>query len=490
MRPPLPTTRPGPPLARLLALALALTALTMGSAAAGPTPTAAPPSGTAATANPAPATAPGGTVTTAAPAAVPVDLFAPARPPRPKSPAGGEPSRILFPEQRIPLRFSHAAHLQRGAQCQGCHPQALTSTSARDNLLPREAACQSCHPIDHREPWKKTEGPPAACAACHPGAPPAPTAALTGPGPQLEDAIARVELPEPQLKFNHQLHAQRQIGCPRCHGDLTQVELATRAQLPRMELCLGCHNDGLVSARQGRGAGGSGRGATARCAACHLTAPDGTMQVRFAGGLLVPSGTLRGDDHGLTFRQDHRSVALGDGDYCASCHRRDWCQRCHNGIVKPLDYHGGDFVSRHGLEARRNQLDCASCHRQQTFCLGCHERLGVVDHASLPGRPPLSGFAPVTARRFHPDGWSSPSAGPGHHAYEAQRNLRTCTSCHREESCLQCHSALSGGPLGISANPHPASWTTGGRCQSLAARNPRVCLKCHRAGSLELRCGG
>ena len=420
-------------------------------------------------------------------AAPAVDLFAPARPPRPKSPAGGgEPSPILFPEQHIPLRFSHAAHLRRGAQCQGCHTQALTSTSARDNLLPREAACQSCHPIDHKDPFKQTAGAPAACAACHPGAPRTPTAAVPGPGPQLEDSIARVELPEPFLKFNHQLHAQRQIGCPRCHGDLTQVELAGRAQLPRMELCLGCHNDGLSSARQG----GGGRGASARCLACHLSAPDGTMQVQYPGGLLVPSGTLRGDDHGGEFRQQHRSVALSDEAYCASCHRRDWCQRCHNGIVKPLDYHGGDFISRHGLLARRNQLDCGSCHRQQTFCLGCHERLGVVDHASLPGRPPVSGFAPVTSRRFHPDGWSSPSIGPGHHAYEAQRNLRTCTSCHREESCIQCHSALSGGPFGLNVNPHPASWTTSGRCQALRGHNPRVCLKCHRDGSPELRCGG
>ena len=487
-RPPLRPAAPGCRRACLLALALALTASTGLTRA---------PSLAHATADPAPAPAPTGGAAAANPATAapapgpgPVDLFAPARPPHPKGPSGGEPSRILFPEQRIPLRFSHAAHLRRGAQCQGCHPQALTSTSARDNLLPREAACQSCHPIDHQEPWKKTAGPPAACAACHSGAPRAPTAELTGPGPALEDAIARVELPEPQLKFNHQLHAQRQIGCPRCHGDLTQVELAGRAQLPRMELCLGCHNDGLVSARQGAGAGRAGRAASARCAACHLSSPDGTMQVRFPDGLLIPSGNLRGDDHGPTFRQQHRAVALADPDYCASCHRRDWCQRCHNGVVKPLDYHGGDFVSRHGLEARRNQLDCASCHRQQTFCLGCHERLGVVDHASLPGRPPVSGFAPVTARRFHPDGWSSPSLGPGHHAYEAQRNLRTCTSCHREESCLQCHSALSGGPFGVNVNPHPASWTTGGRCQALRAHNPRVCLKCHRDGSPELRCGG
>lgn len=428
---------------------------------------------------------------TTAPPAAParIDLFTPTHLPSPKAPpaaGAAEPSRILFPEQRIPLRFSHAQHLRRDLVCQSCHPQALTSTSARDNLLPREEACRNCHPIDHAEPWKKTAGPPAACAACHLGAPSTPTAELSAPGPQLESAIARVELPEPFLKFNHQLHAQRQISCARCHGDLSQVDLATRAQLPRMALCLSCHTEGLSRSRQ---AGRARNGASARCAACHVMAPDGTVQVQLPTGVLVPSGTLRGDDHGLEFRQQHRSIALSDEEYCASCHRRDFCQRCHNGIVKPLDYHGGDFISRHGLEARRNQLDCSACHRQQSFCLGCHERLGVVDHATLPGQPPVSGFAPATSRRFHPEGWTSPSIGPGHHALEAQRNLRTCTSCHREETCLQCHSALSGGPLGQNVNPHPANWTTAGRCQALRAHNPRVCLKCHRDGSAELRCG-
>ena len=420
----------------------------------------------------------------------PVDLFSAAHP---KASAGSmgsgaEPSHVIYPDQQLPLRFSHAAHLRRNIDCVTCHTQAASSTSARDNLIPKEAACQSCHPIDHTDPWKKTDGPPAACAACHPGAPRSPTAELPSAGPQLEASIARVQLPEPYLKFNHQLHSERQIGCGRCHGDLSQVDLAGRAQLPKMAQCLSCHNDGLLSARQGRGR--TGKAASSRCPACHLLSPDGTLQVQYPSGMLIPSGALRGDDHGLKFRQQHRAQALNDEEYCASCHRRDFCQRCHNGVVKPLDYHGGDYVTRHGMEARRSQLECAGCHRQQTFCLGCHERLGVSDHVTLPGRPPISAFAPATSRRFHPEGWASPTIGPAHHALEAQRNIRTCTSCHREETCLQCHSALSGSALGQSVNPHPADWTTSGRCQALRSRNARVCLKCHHDGSPELRCGG
>ena len=93
---------------------------------------------------------------------------------------------------------------------------------------------------------------------------------------------------------------------------------------------------------------------------------------------LAPSGMLRGDIHGMDWKNNHRQPAQADPEYCATCHKQSWCQSCHNGVVRPLDLHGGDYVSRHSIEARRNQPDCGSCHRRQTFCLGCHERLGVV----------------------------------------------------------------------------------------------------------------
>jgi hypothetical protein len=162
-----------------------------------------------------------------------------------------------------------------------------------------------------------------------------------------------------------------------------------------------------------------------------------------------------------------------------------------------MDFHGNDYVSRHMIEARRNEPNCGACHRRQSICLGCHERLGVVDPHTLPpgapGAPQPGAFAPGTTRRFHPDGWASPTPGPSHHSFEAQRNLRTCVSCHREDTCLQCHSALSGGRMPSlqsgGVNPHPIGWADSGRCQALADRNPRVCLKCHAAGSAQLRCG-
>jgi len=380
-------------------------------------------------------------------------------------PAAARPatSEVIFPPQRLPLGFSHRQHLAKKIACDFCHDRVNGSRSAADDLIPNEEVCATCHPIDRARPLGNGK-PGSACAACHPG---------LVPGGEVE----RVRVPPPNLKFDHKAHLDQGVACARCHGDLSQVTLATRAQLPDMGLCLGCHDS-----RRQKGH------ASARCPTCHLVAREGTLETRFAQGILRPSGKLRGDTHGLDFRTQHAAVARDDQKYCASCHSQSFCVSCHDGVVKPLDFHGNDYVSRHPIDARRNDPDCSACHRAQTFCLGCHERLGVVDFRT----GAMSAFAPVGNRRFHPDGWADESAAgrPNHHAWQAQRNLRQCVSCHRQETCLQCHGARDGaGALGkMSVDPHPIGWADSERCRALADRNQRMCLRCHRAGDPQLSC--
>ena len=377
--------------------------------------------------------------------------------------AAPPPSSVVFPEQRLPLRFSHRLHLGKNLACDFCHEKAPSSRSAADNLIPSEEVCATCHTIDRAHP-ERTAKPATACVACHPS---------FVAGKELE----RVVIPPPNLKFDHKAHIDRSVPCTRCHGEVKDLELATRAQLPRMDLCLQCHDS-----RRGK------QHASSRCATCHLLRADGTVETQFASGVLRPSGTLRGDAHTLDFRTHHAAVAQNDERYCLNCHRQDYCQSCHNGVVKPFDFHGNDYVSRHAVDARRNDPDCSSCHRGQSFCLGCHERSGVVDARTGAG----GAFAPLGTRSFHPAGWADPSASgqPNHHAWQAQRNLRQCVSCHRQETCLECHGARDGaGQTGkMSVNPHPGGWRSSERCQALADRNPRMCLRCHAAGDSQLHC--
>jgi hypothetical protein len=375
--------------------------------------------------------------------------------------AKAPPSEVIFPEQKLPLRFSHAQHLAKKIDCDFCHDRAPKSRASSDNLIPDEDVCSTCHEIDREHPERTQKVTP--CAACHPGF-------------TVGKEVARVQMPAPNIRFDHEAHVSRGVACTRCH-DLRNIDLATRAQLPKMELCLGCHNSGHRKWE-----------APSRCITCHLNRPDGTVETNYATGFLRPSGTLRADAHTMDFRMRHAAVARDDEKYCLNCHRQDYCQSCHNGVVKPFDFHGNDYISRHGVEARRNNPDCTACHRLQSFCLGCHERTGMVDARSGPD----GAFLPAGPRKFHPDGWADPSAArnPNHHAWQAQRNLRQCVSCHREETCLQCHAPLSGAGVAgkMNINPHPPNWRASGRCQALADRNLRVCLRCHAPADPLLHC--
>jgi hypothetical protein len=368
--------------------------------------------------------------------------------------APGDPtvrSAIVYPPQRLPLIFSHQRHLARGAACAGCHPAATTSTSAVDTLIPTEAACRGCHPIDRAEPARAIAGaPPAACRACHAG--------------YLAGAVVdRVYVPPPAIKFSHAAHAA--TPCARCHGDLVAdgVDLATVRQLPTMASCLGCHDDG----RRERA-----------CTRCHLAELGGRMQQRFPQGALVPTRDDLGVAHGPGFATHHTEAARRPEASCTACHDRSECVDCHQGTIKPTDFHPGDYLMTHAIEARRGTPDCAACHRAETFCVACHERAGIGTRAT-------TDFNAVDpGRAFHAAGWASAGPGPNLHAAAARRAITSCASCHREEDCLRCHSAELGGPK---VSPHPAGWRGSSRCRALDRGNRRMCLRCH-VTSDELGC--
>ncbi|HXU60281.1 MAG TPA: cytochrome c3 family protein [Polyangia bacterium] len=399
------------------------------------------------------------------------------------------PSPLIYPGESLPIRFDHAVHARLGATCEGCHASAAGSTTAADNLIPPEAACRGCHKIDRANPTKSVAAGQGAarCDACHADA------AGAGWMPGADGGATeppRVVMPRPNLKFNHRLHASRGIACALCHTAAAGQGMVTRADLPMMASCLGCHD---------------GKQATARCSACHLTEPDGRLRVQLAtaatqaaggAGLLQPSGSLRGfDAHGPTFRRDHAQAGR-DEKYCLSCHRRNECVDCHGGVVRPPDIHPADYVSLHVVDARRNVPDCSSCHRLQTFCVGCHQRTGVSADPSggQRGLQPHNPFGTGTGvKQFHPPGWARDAVGvvianprPESHSVQARRNIRTCVSCHREESCLACHSADP--TRGPTISPHGPGFAGTARCRFLSSRNQRACLKCHALGSGALDC--
>lgn len=388
------------------------------------------------------------------------------------------PSTVIFPEQDIPLRFFHDKHVEIGMACTACHAGAQTSTLASDRLLPKMEVCLGCHTLEDGVEAM----PPADCSTCH--TPYATTPALFPEDVEEVDADTFREVhnpppamvvPTPQIKFSHAQHTEQAgIDCATCHGDFSSVQLATRYNLPTMDLCLDCHT-------------GRDDSPSDDCATCHLTTGgpgSGRLETRLPTGILIPTGRFRADDHRFDFLETHRNTAQADVPYCYSCHTEAECEDCHNGVLKPFSIHPPGYVQTHGIDAYMDQNDCASCHTTQDFCLGCHQQVGIMMGGptgdSLTGRP-----AGLLTGQFHPPGWvralgGEPDTGlQSEHGKAAQRNIVACASCHTENDCIACHSTQPVRST-VPVSPHPPDWLD--RCGAAVNRNMTACLKCHVAG--------
>lgn len=372
------------------------------------------------------------------------------------------PSAAIFPQQSNTLHFDHRRHVKGlGMACVSCHDKAPSSHQAADSLLPNATRCDGCHGTDHRDLREVRSQPEAAlgrCAICH-----------VGYTNENGNRVARFSIPKPNLRFDHALHASRNIGCAQCHGAVENVGLATRDQLPRMRGCLNCHAGPAATA--GRALG--------ECRACHLTDANGLLTASAASGPLRPPSWLHDAGHGPDWIERHKLVAGNDSRFCANCHSEKSCADCHDGRVRPRRIHPNDWLNLHAPASRQNQSRCASCHRDQSFCLTCHQRAGV----TMSG-PVGNGAA---RGRFHPPEaeWTNGPRSPRHHAWEAERNISACVSCHVERDCAICHATTarggrgSGFPVGPGqgTNPHPVGFRS--RCASALRQNARPCLVCH-----------
>jgi hypothetical protein len=359
-------------------------------------------------------------------------------------------SPAIYPQQQIPLRFDHQQHLDLDMKCIACH-EVDSSRKAGDRNIPPQATCESCHDIEAAAKGEETD-PPSACAVCHPGF----------------DASAMkrppvVVMPANNLVFDHKLHLDRGVACSTCHGDLAKVQLATRAQLPKMQTCLGCH-------RQGGSASGE-------CSTCHFTSASGKLaQILPGGARLVPEfGNPFGVAHGPRYEREHGPDAMAQRTVCSKCHGESDCLACHDGTFKNLLFHPNDWITLHPVPAKLSSLECTSCHRSQSFCIDCHERAGI-------GGSPTEGPQASRSIRFHPAGWEI-GDGPSGHGPWASRNINTCISCHREEDCLKCHATANRSTLGGN-NPHPPGFRA--QATAICRSNPRVCVRCHEKGDTVL----
>jgi hypothetical protein len=155
------------------------------------------------------------------------------------------------------------------------------------------------------------------------------------------------------------------------------------------------------------------------------------------------------DNHGASFKKDHRLLAEKASNNCLQCHQLSYCLDCHKGGAVEPDprsslsrrgepmprSHAADFISTHPLKARDDPQSCLRCHESARFCSDCHLRQSRFPLAMRPHSPTF--VAPGV-----PDPvWVS------QHKAEARRSLQTCQGCHPQKSdCsnVACHAGLGG----------------------------------------------
>ena len=296
--------------------------------------------------------------------------------------------------QAEPSRFSHALHMDLGRMesnvgfhvtCADCH--------VRDGkLAPADhAACGRCHAAEARA---GNAPPMSECAGCH------------KKGVQQR---TRARLIKNDLRFDHPRHQTDRRGnsirCEECHKQSATSSSYTDHAAPRIEACVGCHDDTdrVPTERRMR-----------TCETCHAKRTQSLTTLAPRNHL---PATERPLDHTLAFRRDHVEAAA-DGSRCAGCHTQmsgnsnDTCDECHQSM-KPVDHRLTFRELDHGTEAAANRDRCATCHVVD-FCTACHSQ-----------RPRSHGFAGT----FVSD-----------HGNLARINVRSCMTCHdQQRDCLPCH---------------------------------------------------
>lgn len=382
----------------------------------------------------------------------------------PLSVASSGRSLLVYPREEIRLRMNHAHPAHAALSCTRCHADAEASRSSRDRLWPAEASCAPCH-----DEVDRTRASVERCGRCHVGA------FLPASEEGAESIVGRIVIPPsrvvpPRVTFSHATHRTTPGGCERCHAGVRSADIATRAHLPTMRDCLGCHFvAGLVDATRSASS-------PTPCTACHEALPDGCIRASFGTeGWLNPPQWMAGMHHDHEWLTRHRWVAADSGPLCAACHVERECADCHDGRVRPRRVHPGDYLATHAVMARRDEPRCTSCHVASTFCSECHARLGLATFS-----------APATrgSGRYHPPQavWTR---GPNLHGVEAQRAMQSCVSCHAEDDCVACHGSGRVGGGGV--NPHPPGFAAS--CATVLAASPAACVRCHGdIAELRTRC--
>lgn len=318
------------------------------------------------------------------------------------------------PWQSLPPGFSHQRHLDAAKMerhvgfhvaCADCHTGADGARARPDH-----ATCARCHAAEAKLPdAPRMED----CAGCH----------QPGARPRSRSRLIRDDV----RPFDHERHRtdrkNQPIRCEQCHDRTTRAAGYGDHAAPRVESCVGCHDDTERTPYAMR---------MRICETCHLQRSSTLTAIAPRSHL---PATERPLDHTIAFRRDHAEAAARDATRCATCHvqmsgnPRQACDECHQNML-PANHRITWRELDHGPEAAADRNRCATCHVVE-FCTACHSQ-----------RPRSHGLV----RSFR-----------GEHGRLARLNIR---------ACLTCHSPDASGRTGGSSCSDPGCHDPGGAARS------------------------
>jgi predicted CXXCH cytochrome family protein len=337
---------------------------------------------------------------------------------------------------------AHAAetHLAASVDCSRCHvplaeavelaPERIAgfprpASHERDDFLAAhapgsarlQASCSVCHARE-------------SCARCHANEDRLPQVTALAPDPRVAGLVAGLA-PRYPVPSSH-----RQQSWDHAHGSAARNERARCDNCHTRTLCTGCHVEPA--------------GTSAAVIAALPASP--------AGVRTVGTGRTR-TVHAPGVLSSHGGLAAAGALECTQCHTQRHCAECHKGSDSRA-FHPSNFLERHSVDVFAAAGECQSCHSSETFCRACHSRLGVASQGRMDA-------AFHTGQRL----WVLS------HGQAARTGMESCVSCHRQNDCVQCHSAAGG--WGVS--PHGPSFAAA----RVGARNRATCRLCHLADPLE-----
>jgi hypothetical protein len=365
-----------------------------------------------------------------------------------------------------------SAHLAADNRCSTCHvtlPQATGLSVARIAAFPKPAShdakgftaahagavkaspaqCAVCHA-------KET------CATCHVNA-----SAVANRYQLAADArVASLTKDKTSRYPTPASHAKRDFT--QAHGALAQASGASCATCHARSSCQQCHTGPLgeptitgMPLPEAGGASGVRLNAkalpwkTVSGTSATTPAPQGT---RFA--MLQPlrpdsvRGTLprQAQVHPVGFARTHGVQASTDRPSCEGCHTKSYCAQCHAG-ESTRRFHPANFAARHAPEAYGRETDCQQCHSREVFCRSCHMQLGMTSKGKTGGG-------------YH----NGAQIWIIQHGQAARQELQSCTTCHQQRDCMQCHSNT-----GRNINPHGPGFNA----EKAYKANRLTCFRCH-----------